>query len=89
MITPDERTAIIKALGSKPIKQIYSYLLASKIFNGQDKPYSKASISYILSGERENERIENAIFAFAHMKILDKEKQQELRDKVVSSNKSR
>ncbi|UZO82451.1 hypothetical protein NBT05_08245 [Aquimarina sp. ERC-38] len=89
MITTDERTAIIKALGSKPLKQIHTYLYESKIFNKNQQPYSKTFISYILSGERENERIENAIFACAHLKILQKEKQQELRNKVVFSNRTK
>ena len=73
MITPEERSAIIKAIGSKHIKKIQDYLVQHNILTPKKKVYSKTVISYILSGERENEIVENAIFAFAHFKILEKE----------------
>jgi len=87
MITPEERTAILKVLGSKHVKKIQAYLNQHKILSNTEKPYSKTSISYILSGERENEIVENAIFAYAHQKMLEKEKQQELRALIVSKQK--
>lgn len=87
MITPEERAAILKVIGSKHVKKIQAYLNKNKIYNPHKKEYSKTSISYILSGERENEIVENAIFAFAHQKMMEKEKQQELRDLVVSKQK--
>lgn len=88
MITPEERTAIIKAIGNKHIKKIQDYLISHNILTPKEKVYSKTVISYVLSGERENEILENAIFAFAHFKILEKEKSQELRNKVVSAQKN-
>ncbi len=89
MITPEERDAILKIIGSKHIKQIQAYLQTNKILTPQKKYYSKTVISYILSGERENEVVENAIFAFAHQKMIEQEKQQELRDKILSKNKKK
>jgi len=88
MITPEERIAILKIIGSKHIKKIQAYLSQNNIVSPNKKPYSKTSISYILSGERENEVIENAIFAYAHQKMLEKEKHQELRNLIVSNQKS-
>jgi len=87
MITPEERSAILKVIGSKHVKKIHAYLVKNKILSPNKKTYSKASISYILSGERENEIVENAIFAYAHQKMIEKEKQQELRDLLVSKQK--
>ncbi|WP_233558528.1 recombinase family protein, partial [Aquimarina sp. BL5] len=87
MITPEERTAILKVIGSKHVKKIQAYLNQNKILSPNKKSYSKTSISYILSGERENEVVENAIFAYAHQKMIEKEKQQELRDLIVSKQK--
>ncbi|WP_299901054.1 recombinase family protein [uncultured Aquimarina sp.] len=87
MITQEERAAILKVIGSKHVKKIQAYLNQNKIYNPNKKEYSKTSISYILSGERENEVVENAIFAFAHQKMIEKEKQQELRDLIVSKQK--
>ncbi len=87
MITPTERAAILKVIGSKHVKKIQAYLNQNKILNDNKKPFSKTSISYILSGERENEVVENAIFAYAHQKMIEKEKLQELRDLIVSKQK--
>ncbi|MDH7444850.1 hypothetical protein [Aquimarina sp. 2201CG14-23] len=87
MITSEERAAILKVLGSKHVKKIQDYLIDNKILSPNDKPYSKTIISYILSGERENEIIENAIFAYAHQKMIEKEKLQELRTLIVSKQK--
>ncbi len=87
MITVEERAAILKVIGSKHIKKIQAYLIQNKILTPNKKYYSKTVISYILSGERENEIIENAIFAFAHQRMLEQEKQQELRDLLVSKQK--
>jgi len=84
MITLDERNAILKVIGSKHVKKIQEYLNNNNILSPNKKPYSKTSISYILSGERENEIVENAIFAYAHQKMIEKQKQQELRDFIVS-----
>ncbi|MDY8134497.1 hypothetical protein [Aquimarina sp. 2201CG5-10] len=84
MITPEEREAIIKSIGSKHIKKILEYLTKNNILTTNKTPYSKTIISYILSGERENEVIENAIFAYAHQKMIEKEKQQEIRNLLVS-----
>ena len=84
MITPEERAAILKVIGNKHVKKIQTYLSQNNILSKNKKEYSKTSISYILSGERENETIENAIFAYAHQKMIEKEKQQELRDHIVS-----
>ncbi|GAA4113556.1 hypothetical protein GCM10022393_12640 [Aquimarina addita] len=88
MITTEERAAILKVIGTKHLKKIQAYLSQNKIFNQNKKPYSKTVISYIVSGERENEIIENAIFAYAHQKMIENEKQQELRDLLVSKQKS-
>ncbi|WP_378186735.1 hypothetical protein ACE939_00110 [Aquimarina sp. W85] len=87
MITQTERSAIINSLGSKHIKKIQEHLKKNNIVTSQGRPYSKATISYILSGERENEAIENAIFAFAHQKIIEREKQQELRELLIAKQK--
>ncbi|MFL1895710.1 hypothetical protein ACJRPK_08410 [Aquimarina sp. 2-A2] len=87
MITQEERSAIINSLGSKHIKKIQEYLKKNNISTSQGRPYSKATISYILSGERENEVIENAIFAFAHQKVIEREKQQELRELLIAKQK--
>ena len=84
MITHEERNAILKVIGSKHVKKIQAYLSKNNILSSTKKPYSKTSISYILSGDRENEIVENAIFAYAHQKMIEKEKQQELRDFIVS-----
>lgn len=88
MITPEERAAILKVIGNKHLKKIQAYLTQNKILNHHNKSYSKTIISYIVSGERENEIIENAIFAFAHQKMVENEKQLELRNLVVSKHKS-
>ncbi|KAA1244494.1 hypothetical protein [Aquimarina sp. RZ0] len=84
MITAEERSAILKIIGTKHVKKIQSYLNQNKILTSHKKQYSKAIISYILSGERENEIVENAIFAYAHQRMIEKEKQQEVRDLIVS-----
>lgn len=89
MITTEEREAILKYIGGKHLIKIQLYLKQNNIFNSNNKPYSKTVISYILSGERENEIIENAILAFAHKKMLEKEKQQELRELLVACSKQK
>ncbi|MFC5044168.1 hypothetical protein ACFSTE_12300 [Aquimarina hainanensis] len=80
MIKPEERDSIIKIIGSKHVKKIQDHLSKNNITAPNNKPYSKTIISYILSGKRENEVIENAIIAFAHSKMLEKEKNQEIKD---------
>jgi len=88
MITSEERAAILKVIGSKHLKKIQAYLSQNKIFNNHKKAYSKTIISYVVSGERENEVIENAIFAYAHKKMIENEKQRELRELIVSKQKT-
>ncbi len=85
MITKEERSVIIKTLGSKYVKKIQNYLIKNSILSVRKTVYSKTYISYILSGKRENEAIENAIFVFTHLKTLENQKNQKLRDQLMNS----
>lgn len=75
MIRPSDKKAIIAVLGAKYGPKIVEYLSKNKIYNANGDEYSYSSISMIVNGNRENERVELAIAKFV---AAEKKRKKEL-----------
>lgn len=83
MISNRDADIIKDTLGSGYINKILEYFSLHNILNDKKKPYTKSSISRVISGSWQNEKIEDGIWDCFETITLSKQEKIERRKNLI------
>ncbi|NYJ27549.1 hypothetical protein [Allomuricauda sp. ARW1Y1] len=83
MITQQEADTIKQILGRNYAKKILDHLLDNEIFRDSGEPYSRQDIYNIMSTDRENEILENAIIELVALTKEKRRKEMAIREAIL------